>query len=244
MTRILPQTQKWLTNVITIQIDIKDNHFELACYQNKINAYKNGTETDLSNVLQTEDVFTNVAQGELATNATLQASFQTLNKTTICNKIITEGRLSLSNQERKHESSRIRKEVISQAQQRCTHIQTGKQIPFQMLENAIHEIGFQINSFPASEQAASLVNAIQSEFGVLKINKIKIVIMWKGEEGMKRLNEIGIQEEQQDKIQDGDWNVQISDVDVEDVKKLKEIKKENQEIINYYVEKSFGMRVK
>lgn len=39
---------------------------KIACYKNKVNEFRTGIETDLSEVLQIEQVFSNVPKGQVA----------------------------------------------------------------------------------------------------------------------------------------------------------------------------------
>ena len=48
---------------------------QIACYKNKVQEWRNGVETDLDDVLQISNVFTNVSKGEVAKANDLQKSF-------------------------------------------------------------------------------------------------------------------------------------------------------------------------
>ncbi len=56
-----PVNQVRLTNVAIVRMSIHGKRFELACYRNKLLNYRQGVETDLSEVLQTDRIFTNVS---------------------------------------------------------------------------------------------------------------------------------------------------------------------------------------
>lgn len=51
--------------------------FQIACYKNKVQEWRNGVETDLDDVLQISNVFTNVSKGEVAKANDLQKAFGT-----------------------------------------------------------------------------------------------------------------------------------------------------------------------
>lgn len=46
-----------MTNVATIRYKINNKHFEIACYRNKALNWRNGVEEDISEVLQTEEIY-------------------------------------------------------------------------------------------------------------------------------------------------------------------------------------------
>ena len=71
-----PINQVRLTNVAVVRMNKNGKRFEIACYKNKVVDYRQGLETDLSEVLQTERVFTNVSKGEFAKAKDLQKIFR------------------------------------------------------------------------------------------------------------------------------------------------------------------------
>ena len=73
----LPSQSVKLTNVAIVRLTIQSKRFEIACYKNKVLDYRNGLETDLSEVLQTSNihVFTNVTKGQFASSTDCIAAF-------------------------------------------------------------------------------------------------------------------------------------------------------------------------
>ncbi|KAL3759798.1 hypothetical protein ACHAWU_007542 [Discostella pseudostelligera] len=107
MSRQLPVNQVRLTNVAVVRLSRAGHRFEVACYRNKILNYRQGTETDLSEVLQTERVFTNVSKGQFANSKILQQCFETTDELAVCRYILDKGDVQISDQERaaQHEST-------------------------------------------------------------------------------------------------------------------------------------------
>jgi len=60
-----PVNQVRLTNVAVVRMNRHGKRFEVACYRNKILNYRQRIETDLTEVLQTDRIFTNVSKGLL-----------------------------------------------------------------------------------------------------------------------------------------------------------------------------------
>ena len=79
-----------LTNVAVVRINKGGKRFEIACYRNKVVDYRQGLEQDLSEVLQTNRIFTNVSKGEFAKAKDLQKVFGTKDEDEI-SKIILSG---------------------------------------------------------------------------------------------------------------------------------------------------------
>lgn len=55
-----PKNFKVLTDIAVIKLKKGGKSFEIACYRNKIANYRNSQETDLSEVIQINEIFTNV----------------------------------------------------------------------------------------------------------------------------------------------------------------------------------------
>uniref|UniRef100_A0A915MJV7 Ribosome maturation protein SBDS n=1 Tax=Meloidogyne javanica TaxID=6303 RepID=A0A915MJV7_MELJA len=70
-----PTNQKLLTNVAIVRLKKCGKRFEIACYKNKKN---------IDEVLQTQNVFVNVARGQLAKRDDLVECFETDNQLGIC----------------------------------------------------------------------------------------------------------------------------------------------------------------
>ena len=72
-----PMGQVLFTNVVYVRCKVKGKRYEIVCYPNKVNDWRNGTETDLDEVLQVTTVFTNASRGIVASAKQLQRAFQT-----------------------------------------------------------------------------------------------------------------------------------------------------------------------
>ena len=63
MSKFTPVNQVRLTNVAYVRLTKNSKKFEIACYRNKVLNWRNKIETDLTEVLQTDNIFTNVSKG-------------------------------------------------------------------------------------------------------------------------------------------------------------------------------------
>ncbi|CAG8599760.1 25103_t:CDS:2, partial [Racocetra persica] len=71
-----PSNQIKLTNVSIVRLKKGGKRFEIACYKNKVMEWRNGVETDLDEVLQIKNVFSNVSKGQVAAQSDLQKAFK------------------------------------------------------------------------------------------------------------------------------------------------------------------------
>ena len=81
MSQFTPINQKRLTNVSVvkylIKTDKKRHRFEIACYPNKVIAWRQKLESRLSEVLQSDLIYKNVSKAEIASKEHLKDAFQT-----------------------------------------------------------------------------------------------------------------------------------------------------------------------
>ncbi|KAL9050227.1 MAG: hypothetical protein Q9162_006762 [Coniocarpon cinnabarinum] len=107
-----PSNQIRLTNVSLVRLRKGKKRFEVPCYKNKILEYRAGSEKDLDNVLQINNVFLNVSKGQTAPNADLEKSFPGLSRDDVVLEILKKGEVQVGEKERGAELDRMNREVI------------------------------------------------------------------------------------------------------------------------------------
>ena len=96
MSRIkTPTNQKLLTNVAVVRMKKAGKRFEIACYKNKVLSWRQGTEKDIDEVLQSHTVFLNVSKGQVAKKDDLIKAFEKDDQTQICKDILAKGDLQV-----------------------------------------------------------------------------------------------------------------------------------------------------
>jgi ribosome maturation protein SDO1 len=100
MSGFTPVNQVRLTNVAYVRLTKHSKKFEIACYRNKVLNWRNKIETDLGEVLQIDNIFTNVSKGTLASSKDLLDVFGTTDKHAICIEILEKGEMQVTEKER------------------------------------------------------------------------------------------------------------------------------------------------
>ena len=85
---------------MSVSYDVNNIHFEIACYVNKVRAFRSGVEKNIEQVLQTDTIFSDMVQGQVQSTEKLLEGFKTTDKKTICGIILQKGKIQLSEQER------------------------------------------------------------------------------------------------------------------------------------------------
>lgn len=81
---------KKLTNVAIVKFKYQNNKYEIACYKNKVLDWRNGLETNLDEVLQVEEIFSNAVSGEICKAKDLENAFEDQPKRKIIEMVGTD----------------------------------------------------------------------------------------------------------------------------------------------------------
>ncbi|KAL7527575.1 hypothetical protein ACHAWF_002232 [Thalassiosira exigua] len=169
-----PLNQVRLTNVAVVRLSRAGHRFEVACYRNKIVNYRQGTETDLSEVLQTERVFANVSKGQFANAKALKKAFGTSDEEEICRRILDKGDVQVTDRERAAGMESTLREVSGMVAEKCVHPVTRRPYTVAQVRDAMKAAGFMVHpARNAKQQFLECVKVIQKK-GVLEIERAKM----------------------------------------------------------------------
>jgi len=149
-----PTNQMRLTNVAVVRMKKAGKRFEIACYKNKVVSWRNKTEKDVDEVLQTHTVFINVSKGQVAKREDLVAAFETDNQTDICKLILEKGELQVSEKERTVQLESSYKDIATTVADMCVNPETKRPYPVGIIEKALHDIHFSIKPNRSTKQQA------------------------------------------------------------------------------------------
>ena len=162
-----PQNQQLLTNVAVVRMKRGGKRFEIAAYPNQVQAWRSGVETDLSEVLQTDRVYTNVSHGKFAKKQDLLKSFGTDNEEEVCKMVLEKGEIQISAAERQLTLDRLFKEVAAVVAEKCINTETSLPLTATYVERAMKELNFNLNpSRPAKQQALVVIAALKDNLPV------------------------------------------------------------------------------
>lgn len=90
-----------LTNVAIVKLKKGGKTFEVACYRNKISNWRAKQETEISEVIQIDKIFTNATRGEVASKEQLTKAFgNKMTQDEIFMEILNKGEYQVSDLER------------------------------------------------------------------------------------------------------------------------------------------------
>ncbi|KAG8834374.1 hypothetical protein FRC17_009049 [Serendipita sp. 399] len=158
-----PSNQIKLTNVAIVRLKKGGKRFEVACYKNKIQEWRNGVETDIDDVVQVNNVFINVSKGEVARSDDLKKAFGKASIEAIVREILQRGEIQIGEKEREHELSTLWKEIATLISEKCVDPDTDRPIPVGMIEKAMNEAGFSVKpGKSAKSQTSECIKLIQT----------------------------------------------------------------------------------
>lgn len=149
-----PVIQIRLTNVAIVRIKKGGKRFELACFKNKVMGWRNKTESDLDEVLQTHDIFANVSKGQTAKKADVVKAFGTDDMAAVVLQILAKGQLQVSKEERQKETEVSFTEVARMVAERCVNPDTERPYTMAQIERAMKDIHFSVKPSQGLKQQA------------------------------------------------------------------------------------------
>lgn len=189
MSIFTPTNQIRLTNVAVVRMKRGGKRFEIACYKNKVVSWRNKTETDLDEVMQTVNVFTNVSKGQGAKMEDLIQCFGHNDIKKICMEILDKGELQISEKERHNQLESALKDVATIVSEKCINSETKRPFPVSIIEKSMKQIHFSVNPKKNTKQQA--LEVIKKLKEVLPIERcmmrLRIVTNKKNKEKLKLL---------------------------------------------------------
>ncbi len=158
-----PINQVRLTNVAYVRLRKNNKRFEIACYRNKVLNYRTKIETDLSEVLQIDSVFTNVSKGLLASAKDLMETFGTSDTNTVCRIILEKGELQVSEEERASLYDSTFRDIASLVADKAVNPDNNRPYTVSMIQNAMKQIHYSVNvSKSTKSQALDVIKRLKS----------------------------------------------------------------------------------
>ncbi|EZA47419.1 Ribosome maturation protein SBDS [Ooceraea biroi] len=174
-----PTNQIKLTNVAVVRMKKSGKRFEIACYKNKVLAWRNKSETDIDEVLHTHTVFTNVSKGQVAKKEDLVKAFGIEDQTEVCKQILAKGELQVSDKERHLALESTFKDIATIVASQCINPETKHPYTVSMIEKAMKEvIHFSVKpNRNAKQQALDVISQLKKAMPLERAQmRIKIVI--------------------------------------------------------------------
>lgn len=172
-----PSAQVKLTNVAYVRLQKKGKRFEIACYRNKILSWRNRVETDVSEVLQIDNIFANVSKGMLASAKDLQDAFDTTDTNTICREIMDKGEMQVSEQERGAFFDSMFRDVAAIVADKAINPENNRPYTISMIQNAMRQIHYAVSiNKSAKSQALDVIRKLKDVMPISRASMLLRVV--------------------------------------------------------------------
>mmetsp|Transcript_5433 Transcript_5433/g.7986 ORF Transcript_5433/g.7986 Transcript_5433/m.7986 type:complete len:442 (-) Transcript_5433:254-1579(-) len=174
MAIALPTNQVRLTNVAVVRLTKGGKRFEVACYKNKIVDYRTGKEQNMDEVLQIDNVFTNVSKGILANKKDMKKIFGIDDETLIIQEILKSGQVQISEKERDAYYENVWREVANFVSEKCVNPSNNRRYTPDMIRQAMKMAEFSAHpTRSVKQQFLDCVKLLIAK-GVLPIERAKM----------------------------------------------------------------------
>ena len=188
-----------LDNSITAHMEISGERFEVMVDPDLALAYRLGQKKELNNVLTVEEVFKNFRKGERHTTSSLQKAFGTTDVFAIAERIVKNGELALTTEQKRKMLEEKRKQIVAILMRECIDPRTGAPHTQLRLEQSMDAARVHIDGFrDAASQVEEVMKALRPIIP-LKVEKARVAVKIPPEHAQRvygTLKGYGIQKEE------------------------------------------------
>ncbi|BAA80152.2 conserved hypothetical protein [Aeropyrum pernix K1] len=146
---------------IVAWMEVRGKRFEILVRPELAFRYKEKGDVDLEDVLWTDTIYRDVRKGLKASPEEVKKAFGTSDPRRVAEKILKEGEIQLTEEQRRRLLEAKRRQIISYIARNAIDPTTGRPIPEARIEAALEEVRFPINLWrDAESQAVEAVRLI------------------------------------------------------------------------------------
>ena len=165
-----------LEDSVTARFETGGNRFEILIDPQAAQDYKEGEEVDWEEAIAADGIWNDSSKGERAPEKLVNDTFGSLDLIDIYKKILAEGSIQLTSQQKKEMVEQKRKRIISHIAANAMNPQTGGPHPPQRIENAIEEIRYSIDPIESDQkQIENIVSKIKLLIPI-SFDKIRVAV--------------------------------------------------------------------
>ncbi|MBS3781519.1 MAG: ribosome assembly factor SBDS [Candidatus Thermoplasmatota archaeon] len=155
-------TKTLLDDYVIGRLQSHGETFEILIEPDAVESFKNDKEVDLVENMPAEKVFTDAVKGKRASDHMIERAFETEDIGKITEKILSDGEVQLTTEQRNKRQKQKRKEIIDRIARNAYNPQTDTPHPPKRIENAMAEANVHIDPFkPVSKQMDNVVEEIR-----------------------------------------------------------------------------------
>ena len=165
-----------LEDSVTARFETGGNRFEILIDPQAAQDYKEGEEVDWEEAIAADGIWSDSSKGDRAPEKLVNDTFGSLDLIDIYKKILAEGSIQLTSQQKKEMVEQKRKRIISHIAANAMNPQTGGPHPPQRIENAIEEIRYSVDPIESDQkQIENIVSKIKLLIPI-SFDKIRVAV--------------------------------------------------------------------
>ncbi len=155
----MPRKQEY----VIAWIELKGQRFEILVKPDEAFKFKEGEKIPISDILWSDTVYKDVRKGLKASPDALKKAFGTEDINVIAERILREGQIQLTEEERKKIIEMKRRQIINYIARNAVDPKTGAPIPESRIESLFEQLRIGVDPFkPVEAQALEAVKRIAS----------------------------------------------------------------------------------
>jgi ribosome maturation protein SDO1 len=164
------------TKFTIVRLNLDNNKFEILVKPDPALEYKLGKRTDLSNVLISEEIYSDANKGSRAASEKLVKYFKTTDSTEVAKQILSRGELNLTTDQRRKMVEEKKKQIIQYINKSFIDPKTHMPHPPLRIESAINEARVVIDPFKRPEDQIRVIIDSLRKILPLKSETLRLTI--------------------------------------------------------------------
>jgi len=165
-----------LEDAVIARFETGGNRFEILVDPKSAQDYKEGEEIDWEDAIAADGIWSDSAKGERAPDILVNNTFETTDLINIYKKILDDGTIQLTSQQRKEMVEQKRKQIVAHIVANAMNPQTGGPHPPQRIENAIDEVRYSVDPMETMDkQVEKIIRSIKTLIPI-SFEKIRVAV--------------------------------------------------------------------
>lgn len=163
-------------DAVVARITRNNNHFEILVDPDAALRFKRGEEVSIENILAVKGIFKDAGSGERVPEDDLQENFHTTDINKIAEKIMKEGEVQLTTDQRRKLVEEKRRQIADIISRQGVNPKTRLPHPIQRILNAMEEAKVRVDPFKsADEQVKGVISDLQ-EILPISVEKVEVAL--------------------------------------------------------------------
>jgi ribosome maturation protein SDO1 len=165
-----------LEDAVIARYETGGSRFEILIDPKAAQSYSEGNEIDWEDAIAADGIWSDSAKGERAPDTIVNNTFETTDLIDIYKKILAEGTIQLTSQQRKEMVEQKRKQIVAHIVANAMNPQTGGPHPPQRIENAINEVRYSVDPIETRDKQVEKIIKLIKTLIPISFEKIRVAV--------------------------------------------------------------------